>query len=396
MTGQPLRHAVTRASEVAAEARRRFGGFFRERVNPGAAGRDAAAAPIPAALLREAGDLGLLGFSLPRRLGGEGRDKFDWGVVTEETGYLSDDMGLMQLVDINVGNVELLAATGRDDLVERYAGPMARGRLLATTAAFESRDPYDYLTVAREVAGGWEITGRKEFVAGGQIADLFLLYARDDASGDVLPFLVERGDPGVIVEPLALAGVRSMGSATLTLDRIRLDAGRLVHPSDGQAVMNRFLRNRRVMTASAALGRMRAIVDRCLGALSRRQRGGRAVVEYPNVQGAIGGMQAGIEASRALVHRALVEIDSDGRDESFDPVATSAKHFVASAAIDVGMTVLQLMGGEGYMQKHPWERYLRDTLALVGGQGAQELLLIQLGQRALQDARIAGRRSEEA
>ena len=262
---------------------------------------------------------------------------------------------------------------------------MARGRLLATTAAFESRDPYDFVTTAREVPGGWEVAGRKEFVAGGQIADLFVLYARDGASGDLLPFLVERGDPGVIVEPLALAGVRSLGSATLTLDRVWLDAGRLIHPSDGQAVMNRFLRNRRVMTASAALGRMRAIVDQCLGALARRQRGGRAVVEYPNVQAAIGGMFAGIEASRALVHRALTEIDSESRDATFDPIATSAKHFVASTAIGIGMTVLQLQGGEGYMQKHPWERYLRDSLALVGGQGAQELLLIQLGQRALQD-----------
>ena len=42
---------------------------------------------------------------------------------------------------------------------------------------------------------------------------------------------------------------------------------------------------------------------------------------------------------------------------------------------------MNLHGGEGYMRQHPWERYMHDALGLIGGQGAQELLLIQLGQQ---------------
>ncbi len=46
------------------------------------------------------------------------------------------------------------------------------------------------------------------------------------------------------------------------------------------------------------------------------------------------------------------------------------------------MAVMNLHGGQGYMRQYPWERYMRDALGLIGGQGAQELLLIQLGQHA--------------
>src|SRR5262249_9817071 len=70
------------------------------------------------------------------------------------------------------------------------------------------------------------------------------------------------------------------------------------------------------------------------------------------------------------------------RDRFFDPVATVAKEFVSEQAIKVGLAVMDLQGGEGYMGSHPWERYVRDALGLIGGQGAQELLLIQLGQHA--------------
>jgi alkylation response protein AidB-like acyl-CoA dehydrogenase len=48
----------------------------------------------------------------------------------------------------------------------------------------------------------------------------------------------------------------------------------------------------------------------------------------------------------------------------------------------LGLAVMNLHGAEGYVRQHPWERYMRDPLGLIGGQGAQELLLVQLGQQA--------------
>lgn len=372
-------HDTQRMASIAAEVECRFGSFIRETVNPLADDRDRTGEPLPRALLGEAGRLGLQGFSLPPEIGGEGRDKFEWGIVMEEVSRLSRDTALASVIDVNAGVAELLLGTGRPELVTRYAVPMAAGRLVCPPAAYEGRDPFDYLTTACEVRGGWRLDGSKPFVGGAVFADAFLVYAKEEVSGDILAFLVERCDEGVRVDPLPTMGLRSMGFGSLSLHRVWLAVDRLVVGADALSTMNTYLRNRRLMTACSVVGHMRALFDACLLSLDDRRRGGRGVLEYPNVQRTVGEMFTAIQASRAIAHSALASTYGP-RDQFFDPIATASKQFVAEQAIKVGLAVMNLQGGEGYMGRHPWERYMRDALGLIGGQGAQELLLIQLGE----------------
>jgi alkylation response protein AidB-like acyl-CoA dehydrogenase len=384
-----------RIAALAAEVECRFGRFIHECVNPGADARDRTAEALPRALLAEAGRIGLLGFSLPPEIGGEGRDKFEWGIVVEEVSRLSRDPGFSSVIDLNAGVAELLVGTGRVELVERYAVPLAAGLCVCPPAAYESRDPFDYMTTACETGGGWLLSGRKPFVGGALFADAFLVFAREMESGDILAFQVERGDEGVSVDPLATMGLRSMGFGSLSLDRVRLPAERLIIDADALSAFNSYLRNRRLMTASAVVGHMRALFESCVLALDDRQRGGRGVLELPNVQRTVGEIYTALQASRALVHEALATTHGP-RDLHFDPISTAAKEFVAEQAIKVGLAVMNLQGGQGYMGQHPWERYMRDALGLIGGQGAQELLLIQLGQHAALEIQQRRRRQEAA
>src|SRR5947209_11485610 len=275
----------------------------------------------------------------------------------------------------------MLLATGRPEFAERYAAPMAAGRFVCPPAAYESRDPFDYLTTATQSGDVWVLKGNKPLIGAALIADAFLVYAKDTASSDILAFLVERDDHGVRVDPVAAMGLHSMGFGSLALDGIQLRADRLVVEADALSTMNSYLRNRRVMTACAVVGSMRALFEDCVLALDERQRGGRGVLEFPNVQRTVGEMFVAVEASQAIVHQALATT-SGPRDQFFDPIATAAKQFVAEQAIKIGLAAMNLHGGHGYMSQRPWERYMRDALSLIGGQGAQELLLIQLGQHA--------------
>jgi alkylation response protein AidB-like acyl-CoA dehydrogenase len=381
VTALGAEHPADRIASLAVEVERRFGPFVHEWVNPGADGRDRTGGSLPRALLAEAGRLGLHGFSLPPQIGGQGRDKFEWGIVLEELSRISRDAGLPAVVDVNAGVAEMLVQTGRAELIEHYAVRMAAGEFVCPPAAYEGRDPFEYRTVAREGAGGWRLDGSKPFVGGAVFADAFLVYAREEESGDVLGFVVERGDQGVCVDPLATTGLRSMGFGTVAMDRVLVPKERLVVGADAVGAFNAYLRNRRLMTACSAVGHLRALFDECVLALLDRRRGGRGVLEYPNVQRTVGEMFTAIETSRAIVHRALATTYGE-RDRFFDPVATVAKEFVAEQAMKVALAVTDLQGGEGYMRRHPWERRVRDALGLIGGQGAQELLLIQLGQHA--------------
>src|SRR6202022_2396915 len=135
-------------------------------------------------------------------IGGQGRDKFEWGIVLEDLSRISRDPALWSVLDVNAGVAEVLLGTGRSELIERYAIPMAAGDLVCPPAAYEGRDPFDYLTTAREVGGGWRPDGSKGFGGGAIFADAFLVYAKEAESGDILSFLVERGDVGVGVDRL--------------------------------------------------------------------------------------------------------------------------------------------------------------------------------------------------
>lgn len=371
------------AEDVRREARSRFSEFVLNRVNPGSRFRDRARLPLDHRLFQEASELGLLQFALPTEVGGAGRDKFDWGVVIAEIARMSRDPGFPVLLDITVENTELIMSSGRPELIDRYVPDLVAGRRYAVQAAYESRDPYDYQTTARFEAGEWVLNGAKRFVAGAVFADVFIVYLRDEASNDILAFAVERDDPGVAPLPLKTMGLSSMGLGQVMLHDVRLPEWRLLWRSDALSELNTYARGRRMMTACGALGAIEGIVETCVESLLTRKRSGRRVVDYPNVERSVGEMRVLVETSRSIIYRALDNTRAPGRDPYFDELATTAKHQVSECALRVGQLVMNLQGGEGYMTAFPWEQFMRDILGLIGGQGSQELLLIQLGQRSI-------------
>ena len=372
-----------RAEQVRHETRARFAGFMLDRVNPGSRLRNRNNEPFDAKLFEEASELGLLQFGLPAEIGGEGRDKFDWGVVIAETARLARDPNFPVTLDISVENTELLLASGRPELIDRYVPDLVAGRRFAVQGAYESRDFYDYQTTGRYEDGQWILNGAKRFVASAVMASLFVLYVRDEASNDMLAFLVERDDPGVTVVPLDTLGLRTMGLGQVLLHDVRLPEWRLLWRADALSELNTYARNRRMISACGVLGAMEGIVESCVESLAERTRSGKRVLEYPNVERSVGEMRVLIESVRSTIYRALDGTRSPTRDPYFDAVATAAKHQASECAIEVGRLVMNLQGGESYMSAFPWEGYMRDVLGLIGGQGSQELLLIQLGQRSI-------------
>ena len=82
--------------DVALEVRERFGDFLTTRVEPGAMERDRTMSTFPPEILREAAEIGLIGYTAPREVGGGGNSWCRWGHVLEEVGYLGGDEGEKQ------------------------------------------------------------------------------------------------------------------------------------------------------------------------------------------------------------------------------------------------------------------------------------------------------------
>lgn len=367
-----------------ASVRERFRAYLVDEVNPGAEARDAHEQPIPRALLQRAVELGLFQLPLPPALGGEGLDVHRWGLALQEVGYLCEDASFPNLISLRSAVAATLYETGRADIIEKYAKPMARGELNGALAYSDAADPFAFQSNVKREGDTCVLDGEKFLVTGGVDADVFMTYLRVE-SGDLVCVLIERSDPGVTTEPVPVIGLRSMGLSNFKFAQTRVPASRVIVERDGLSHAQRLLNSRRVLLACAPLGRMIATFELCVEALRGTRRYKTSIVEQPNVQATLGRMFVDIESSRALLHSALRRArDQRGDyDPLFDPIVSAAKYHVAERAIDVLHSAFRLLGGKGYTRALRVERFLRDAYGLMAGGGAQDILEIQLGVGAV-------------
>jgi alkylation response protein AidB-like acyl-CoA dehydrogenase len=372
--------------QIAAQARARFGALVMHEVNPYAAKRDAEGITLPNEVMRAAGDLGLLAMAIPAEYGGGGVDPLTWGAVLEELGYLSEDGAFPLLVSLRVAVAAAIAQSERADLFERYVKPMMAGDRAGAFAYTEDADAFSFKATAASTDDGLILNGEKILMTGGATADTFMTYVRDVQTDDLLAVIVERDDQGAERRPAQVSGLRTAGLCSLRLDGVRVPTSRVLAASDGLGHVQRFLNSRRALLICGVLGRMRAIIEDCARTLHDAVRYGQPVAEFQNVQATLGRMYIDLEASRAIVYRALHRASLGITDPEFDPLTSAAKHFVAERAIGTATTALRLLGSRGYLAQNPYERYLRDFTGLIPGAGSQDLLEINLGARVVRES----------
>src|SRR5262245_12468984 len=94
---------------------------------------------------------------------------------------------------------KMLHEWSRPGIIERYVRPMARGDLLGGCCWSQGRDALSFRTTVRRYGNGYLLDGEKLPIADGMIADVFMVFARSEETGDVVVVLVERQDKGVEV-----------------------------------------------------------------------------------------------------------------------------------------------------------------------------------------------------
>ncbi len=389
----------------AREMRDRFGAFLDERVSPGAAERDRACRPISRELLREAGDLGLLGFTMPAAVGGGGRTRREWGLVLHEIGYRCDDTSFPMLLAYCATVTKMLHETGRSDLLSRYVAPMVRGERLGGFGWSEGHDPFSFETIARpcdpsqpspsgSAAGDYVLSGEKVPIANGLIGDVFMIFAKHAVTGDVVCLLVERDDPGVEITPYAAVGLRAAGMARVRLRDVRVPGWRVLRDCDALSYGQRFLNDRRLEMPCWALGRMRAMFETCARDLGKRVRYGLPLTEMQTIQAAFGRMFIGLEASRLVVQATLEGAEGDAFDPLWHPLLAVGKSVVVEHALAMCRTVQDITGGAGVFDLGPYERTIRDLQCLNPIAGTLMTLQVDLGILALAEVRRASRRND--
>ena len=151
-------------------------------------------------IMNEMGELGLLGSTIPEEFGGVGANYTSYGLVAREVERV--DSGYRSAMSVQSSLVmHPIFAYGNDQQRNKYLPKLASGELVGCFGLTEpdhGSDPGGMLTRAKQVDGGYLVSGAKNWITNSPIADVFIIWAKSDAHDNKIKgFILERGMKGL-------------------------------------------------------------------------------------------------------------------------------------------------------------------------------------------------------
>ncbi len=335
---------------------------------------------VPEKLRRTYHELGLATLDWPEAAGGAGLSAVARAIVEEE--LARGDAGLALALDGPGLASRAILELGSDEDRARWLPRLAARGAVAALAIAESDLGSDLGRVATAAvpdgAGGYILNGRKLFVLNAPPADLFVVVAKGDPAPDL--FVLERDTPG-----LALGrqddrlGLQACRSCEVKLDDARAPAAARIAGSaaaerSGAAVgtaersgaldrWDRFLARSWVTLAARAVGIARAATEYATFYAQDRSAFGRKIGSFQGVAFKIEDMATSTDAARWLVWRAAAAL-ARGAPDAMRQAALAAVH-ANETAVGAAIDCVQILGGAGFMEDYPAEKWMREARALA-------------------------------
>jgi len=324
----------------------------------------------------------LLGLRFSKEYGGRGMKWTGEVAAIEEIGLLGSGMTcLYSLVSI-VG--EAIHYFGTPDQKEKYLKPTLEGKLFCAEALTEPRGGSDFFgatTIAKKDGDHYYLNGQKRFVVGAEGADYFLVYAKTAPEAEphrsISCFIVERDTSVEVKHVYGLLGSRGGGTGRLYFRDTKVPAKNLVGPENGGSlVFNRMMIPERLTTAAGALGMARCCLELAARYSDRRKAFGEKIRRFEAVSFKVGDSISKLDAARSLVYVAARHVD-EGLDSR--RLVSEAKKTSTEMLWEVVNHSMQVMGGIGYTNVYPIERFFRDARLQMIWTGTNEImdLLVQ-------------------
>jgi alkylation response protein AidB-like acyl-CoA dehydrogenase len=316
---------------------------------------------LPPELIKKVADKGYLGSMIPKEYGGMGMDNITLAVLNEEIG--SGCSSVRSLLTVH-GMVALaILRWGTKEQRDCMLPKLASGEIIGAFALTEPNigsDAKSIETTAVEDGDHYVINGRKRWITMGQVADVFLLFARCDDKPTA--FLVKRDTPGFSSAPIkGLLGARASMIAELNFEDCRIPKENIVgRVGTGLShVALSSLDYGRYTIALGCVGLAQACLEESVRYARKRKQFGSPLRENQLIQKMISEMVANIKAARLLCYSAgyLREIcDPDSIMETW-----TAKYFASTMVNKVASDAVQIHGANGCHADYPVERYYRDA-----------------------------------
>ncbi|MGW0773827.1 acyl-CoA dehydrogenase family protein [Streptomyces sp. NPDC002835] len=318
---------------------------------------------------------GLLGLPYDSEFGGGDQPYEVYLQVLEELAAARLTVGLG--VSVHSLACHALAGYGTKEQQGEHLPAMLGGGLLGAYCLSEpasGSDAASLRTKAVRDGDDWVITGTKAWITHGGVADFYTVLARTGVEGPrgITAFLVPGDAPGLnAAVPEKKMGMKGSPTAQLHFDGVRVpDSRRLGEEGQGFAIALSALDSGRLGIAACAVGVAQAALDQALEYATGRKQFGRPIADFQGLRFMLADMATRIEAGRAL-YLSAARLRDAGRP--FSQQAAMAKLFCTDAAMSVTTDAVQVLGGYGYTQDFPAERFMREAKVLQIVEGTNQI-----------------------
>src|SRR5215218_7279445 len=331
---------------------------------------------VPYDLIRQLGELNLMGIPFPEEYGGAGGDTLAYTLAVEELTRVDSSVAITLCAHTSLGT-QPIYLFGSEDQKREWMPQLCSGSKLGAFGLTEPEagsDAGNTKTRARLDDGEWVIDGAKQFItnAGTEITGCVTITARTNGDGEISNIIVPNGTPGYEPgEPYRKMGWNASDTRPLTFDGCRVPESNLLgRRGEGFKQFLHILDGGRIGVAAMGVGLAQGALDEAISYAKERRAFGQPIAKFQAIQMKVADISAELEAARLLTYKAAILKD---RGEPFTLTAAQAKLKTGRLAVRATEEAVQIHGGYGYIEEYPVCRFYRDAKVLTIGEGTDEI-----------------------
>lgn len=337
---------------------------------------------FPPELAQKMAELGFLSALVPEEFGGRPLDLISFGLLNEELGNACSST--RSLITVHSMVTFALKRWGRKAQQEKWLPLLASGEKIGAFALSEPNigSNAGYIeTTAVPDKDVLVVNGRKKWITFGQIADLFLLFARQD--GKAIALLLEKETPGLTIHPICgMMGTKGAMLAELELKDCRIPSSNMLAGVGFgiMAVAMSALDIGRYSVGWGSVGIGQACLEASLDYTQVREQFGQPLRNFQLIQQMVTNMITHVKAARLLCLQAGFALENQQANATNDILI--AKYFASKTAMEVATDAVQIHGANGCSSDYPVQRFLRDAKVMEIIEGSHQMQQIMIAKNA--------------
>ena len=341
---------------------------------------------FPHELLGRMGELGLMGVCVPEEYGGAGADFVSYVLVLEELSRADAGVGVTVAVHTSACTLPLLQF-GTDEQRAQFVPPLARGERIgcfALTEAGSGSDAGALVTRADSEDDGWHVSGSKQWITNAAFGGTVLLFARTDVETEsargLSAFIVDTGEI-TITRTEEKLGLNSSETNDIAIDT-HIESNRLLGElNHGFRLAMATLDGGRIGIAAQAVGIAQAAYDVARRYAKEREAFGQLDRRVP---GDPAQARQHVDGDRCCAPAHSARCLAEGPGAPAHRGRAKAKLFASEMARRQTAEAIQVLGGYGYTNEFPLERYYRDAKITEIYEGTSEIQRLVIARELLE------------